>query len=273
MTDSKTILEQAAGIYLAAGKQYRDAMLQVGRLLHEYVLARLREGDLLNEAERREAGATRSRAVLDAARRLGVRAGRVNELIRTAMAEQLLGEGRGAGDLSYASVRHFGVLVARRRHKEVRRSRAGKAARRPDQPEPSDREVWVAREIKHGDPKALFRKHVEAGSLAKDIARDLCGMKVIYRGTQAQRLGRKRSGFVLEEKQSESQDPVAMARSATPKDLAEWIAALVAESEDPQAVIRELENLVRRGGNSPQAGREARIRDHAGRVALAGGVR
>lgn len=79
-------------------------------MLRQYVELRLSAGDGLSEVERIRVGASRQAATKDAAKGLRMSQLRVNELIRTAAAADLLGP---VGHLSYSCVRWLRLLVFR----------------------------------------------------------------------------------------------------------------------------------------------------------------
>lgn len=113
VVDPAILLDEAAGLWGTTKRGYRDGLIAVGRKLHQYLVARLRAGDAVNEAARRALKATRQHATRDAARRLGVGITRINELIRAATAADLLAPEEGLGSLSYSTVRAMRVMIYR----------------------------------------------------------------------------------------------------------------------------------------------------------------
>lgn len=102
MDRASELLERARSVYAACLRQYRDGLLEVGRLLHEFVLARV------------GTGGPRKRAVLEAAEGLGIDGDRVRRLIATAMVVEYLGGGLplGAG-IGHHAIYRFFVFVER----------------------------------------------------------------------------------------------------------------------------------------------------------------
>lgn len=218
--DPESILDEIEALWAATRRGYRDGMVRCGALLHRYVLARLRAADdpALNEADRRRLGATRQRAVRDAAARLGLKPSRVNDLIHAAMGVELLSDGGDCGLLSYGAVKALRLLVERLRRKEVRRSRGDEG------PPPSSREEWRVRPGLEKKGPALFRAAAAEGLPEAEVARRVRLLR------RPRRRGPREDGA--------REGVVEAVKTADPRDVAEMVLNLIGRSRDPAAVAR-----------------------------------
>lgn len=223
---SERLLAQAEDAFRSGRAGYRDAMVRAGRLLRDYVAARLREGDGLPEAGRRKAGACRGKATRDAADRLGTTNAKVNELIRVAAAADLLSGGRPVASLSYASLRCFRAVI----HRPARGLKCRRSLKDVGGPEASDRARWEVRPEYAGRAEALFREADAGGWGERRVTEALRGLRGAGRRKDDPRDEGGR-GF----------DPEEMARNSSPRDLADWVARVVGVSADPSAVMRLVE--------------------------------
>jgi len=201
-------------------------MVRAGRLLRDYVEARLREGDGLPEAGRREAGACRGKATRDAADRLGTTIDKVNELIRVAAVVDLLSGGEPVAALPYASLRCFRVVI----HRPARGLKCRRSLKDSGAAEASDRARWEVRPEYAGRAESLFREADAGGWGEKRVAEALREL----RGD-----GGKKDRF--RDEGGRGFDPEAMARNSSPRDLADWVARVVGLSSDPPTVMRLVE--------------------------------
>jgi hypothetical protein len=110
---SESLLAEADKLYRQASGQYRDGIICVGRLLHEFVIAYLIEGDSLPNHRRHKAKITRKTGVRLAAERLGVKPDRVHHLILIAMSADLLSDGGNVGNLAAETIYRFRVFICR----------------------------------------------------------------------------------------------------------------------------------------------------------------
>lgn len=107
---AESLLTKAAALYKRAEMDYRDNLLSVGRLLHEFVFTSLRATD---GRWRQHRPVTREGLMAEAAKKLDVRLHRVTELIIPAMTVDLLSGKGGYGNLGIRSLLRFGVLIHR----------------------------------------------------------------------------------------------------------------------------------------------------------------
>lgn len=223
---SERLLEQADNAFRSGRAGYRDAMVRTGRLLRDYVSLRLSEGDGLSEGARRKAGACRGKATRDAADRLGTTNDKVNELIRVAVAADLLSGGRPVVNLTYAAVRCFRAVI----YRPGSGLRCRRSLKDVGAIESSGRARWEVRPEYAGRAEALFREADAGGWGEKRVAaaiRELRGVGGVKESPREEP-GR---GF----------DPEAMARNSSPRDLADWVARVVGLSVDPPTVMRLVE--------------------------------
>jgi hypothetical protein len=249
---ASTLLDSAVALWSASRLRHRDALLEVGRLLHEYVLARLREGDGLNEADRYTARAVRKVAVEDAGAALGVTRQRVNALISVSQAVAcLLGPEPDLGSLPWHAVRPFSLLVTRARARRTRRARGEGGVRGGSNPpvpmpEGSSRETWAVRPGLEESAPALLRRAAAGGWHWRR-----CGEAVrLLRGTPAPAWTPA----------PESPPGPKDSADATPRDIAADLAGRVLRHPEAALVAALLrEELDRRlaaaAGSCPRCGR------------------
>lgn len=152
---STDLLTRAVELWTSTRRQYRDGLLEVGQLLHEFILSRLIEGDGKNEAQRALIGSCRRRAVRDAAVTLSTSVYRINELVRVAAVVDLLSDG-DCGGLSYSAIREFQRVIRRvGKGKETRRNL------RDSTWESSSRETWEVWPELAKEAPDLFRRSVD----------------------------------------------------------------------------------------------------------------
>ncbi len=116
MKTSSSILEEAKKLYHSGRESYRDALLGVGRLFHEYILARLVEGEGHSNRQRRRSTAARRRlAVTDLLAGMNIRRGRYQILLGAAMVVDVLAEGdmRRLGNLGQVAISRFARFLHR----------------------------------------------------------------------------------------------------------------------------------------------------------------
>ena len=242
--DGEDILERAANLYRAAAANYRDALLQVGQLLHEFILENLEIGQRMNKEERNRLGLNRGKLVLRCAIRLHTQVCNIHRYIMTAMVVKLLSDGMELGSFGHDAIRRFSVFIRRQR------------CQRDDQPV-TDRERWVIREGFEESAKALFRRAVKEGWGEDRVSKE--GRKCFPLADRAtNRRGRPKTESppprlsLTDEDDCENDVPEggwmgqikASARKASPGDVAELCMVLVRESRDPQGVLMRLEREI-----------------------------
>ncbi len=218
MVESEQLLLTAKSELQRAKRDYRDARLRVGDLMHRYLTVRLQEAHHMTEAERVKAGLTREKMVAGAARRLEVPSYTLHEILRVAAVVRVLSDDGKIGELSYQSLRHLSVLVKRMFQDYVR-----------GEP-PASAMVWVAKEC-NIDTKGFFRRAIDEGWGTDRVKCEMSYVNVARLG------GRKRK---RQRDQNQKSDLFVMARAASPKDLASLLQQLISMSENPTAVIELL---------------------------------
>jgi hypothetical protein len=218
------LLEQAKAAFLRGREAYRDAMLEAGRLLHEFILARLREGEGLDAPERVRRGLTRRSAVRAAGAALAVSPGMVSYLVATWAAVTLLGQGGPLGAMRHATAYAFRAFVRRA---------------------PADGEAWSVRPEYADAAVALFRRAVAEGWGWAEAADAVGGLR---RRPPANprprpavaRHGRNRLASVACPDGRAVEVLSKSAALASPGDLADMLFELLKQSEDPVFVAERL---------------------------------
>lgn len=213
------IIDEACNLWLSARKEWRDIKLEVGGMVHSYIVARLREeADSLNEAERRQLGVSRNALIADAARRLSTTSREVGFLIRSYQVVELLSDGGKIGSLSWTALLLFNKLVERVPGRALRytgsrtsgKERDRRTGELKDTVLPSEKERWrIAGPTKKN--VELFQRAVSEG-WDTDEVRSALGCKVC-----------KERGKKL----NKTTDLAEVAETSDPKDLAEMLVSLV----------------------------------------------
>ncbi len=220
------LLCAARKLWFSSRESYRDGLLEVGRLLQRFLLAKAADAAGLDRRQAADLGKCRSDAVLEAMKALRINRNRVYSLIATAKAVELLSEEGRLGKLSYASVAAFKHTVARKAD-DVKSwvTKSEMAAYR------TVREEWHVKDRLPFNPTYLFRKAAKESWTTIDIGR---AMRTAHALSPAAPAAPSANGppplSVLQE----------IARLATPRDLAEIIAGLISVSSDPKAVMEAL---------------------------------
>ncbi len=245
---SVEILRQASALYRVADADYRNTLLDVGRRLHDYVLAYLREADGLSarEAEKR----TRQQATANCAEALGTDDTRVCRLIVAHQVKELLADGGNVGQLSFTTILRFGRLIRRRvshRGDPVRPGRDGVSR--------AVNEIWEVnpqfgqRAVDH------FREAVRRGLNGSAVRAFLAELE--FRRDRRYRSARKivssvAEGWSLGSKPStdDNRPPLRLAqveklaRVASPRDVAEAIWEALENMPNARSIVAHLTNMV-----------------------------
>jgi hypothetical protein len=219
------ILERAKAAYHAAERNYRDALLETGRLLHEYVLERLREAAGMREWTRLQHGLSRRKCIEDAAKKLKTTPKRINSLIGTAQVPLLLGI-TDLGGISHVALYRFKCFLRR-----LTGGRQAYMGRTPDLPV-ANAETWEVR------PE--FKERA-ASLLRQAIAENW--IEVRTRGA-AKDLFAEFTSKLRRPQMPKWQGPVETVqksmKKASPGDVAQTCMRLVEAAEDPAAVALRL---------------------------------
>jgi hypothetical protein len=120
MTEIKTFAPTAAAILAGVAEllrttfvNYRDGKIEVGRQLHRYMLARIKEADGLSRRGRYREGISREEMIRDIAKSLKITDNKIRELIRVSQVVDLLTVDGDVGDMSYTVIRRFGRTIHR----------------------------------------------------------------------------------------------------------------------------------------------------------------
>ncbi len=225
MSDCSTaadFLARAKAVYSASIVNYRDALLETGRLLHEYVLAYLSEGGGACRDSRATMGITREKAVARAAAEFGVKPLRIRNLIIVSMTVSLIGRDVDLGSLGHNALRYFGYFV--------RRGYVGRTGL-----DATSVEEWFIREGFEEKAQALLRRAVAEG-FTQDKTRIEC-VRIFG--------GRKTAKPRRSIKTKKPFEQLACAASkAAPRDVAEACVELVEKAEEPEAVVAHLRTML-----------------------------
>lgn len=224
---SATILAEAAQRWATARDQYRDEAIAVGRLLHRYVVARLEEGNNLNEEKRREVKALRCQAIQDAAVNLCLYRTKVNELIRIAAVVDLLSEGP-LGTLSYSALRVFRAVIHRAQRGQPL-PRTKKDLQSAACITPAQLEEWSIRPEYRKWAQPLFRQAVAEGWDTYRVGSELAKRSKPRRTRGSIRRNELDDKPILV-------DLDDLAKVGSPRDLADMITSLIRRCTDPVAV-------------------------------------
>ena len=226
MSKKDELLAQAKTLYCRGETGYRDTRLELGRVLHEYVLECLCEGERFDEVDRHLRGITRAKIIKGLAGELRCLSKELREIIQTAMTVQLFGGDLGA--FSWMKLRFFNCFVER-----IRGTRTSCIGR--DGPAVSSLEEWRLKPAFAEKAKALFRLTVERNSTHEEIR---TAVLELFSGPGARPNCRRHRRT----KRQEAALDVLKAgmKHASPGDVAETCLQLIAASEDPWAVAQHL---------------------------------
>lgn len=238
---SEALLREASSLLSATDQERRQVLLHVGELLHDYILARLREGQGLPEARR----VKREGCVRDAASALNMKTTRVHDLMHVAMAARLLFTDLDLGTLAWSVVRLFKTQVQRRKITRERTARSRYT--NPGKADPSEREVWY---VVSGTPHPARRAMTRIVSEGYNWAQSMAYLKTLTpqdgpkneRGEPVSQRRAENYHHANKERRAlptpEIKKHVAFA--ATPRDLAETVAGMILGNADPTAVLEQL---------------------------------
>lgn len=237
-TTSAELLQQAKDAYRLGFINYREAMLETGRLLHEFVLAWLREADAKTVWDRTKNKITRQEAIKKASVELDLSIRNTNMAIITWAVFELIAE-RDVGELTYSGLEPFCVFVERRVCKDGHKSST-----------PSESEQW---QIKPGwaeDARKLFSQaRGERWGRQKGMARlrDVFHRKRETPCRKVTPAKRVRGGARGVDKRLSFMELAEKSVSvASPGDVAEMCMTLVDKAEDPQAVAFRLQSMLQK---------------------------
>ncbi len=245
------LLAEAKLIYDCDRISHRDELLAVGRLLHLYILARLKTAAGMSEPDRLRAKLTRVESVRLAAAGLVIGRNRIKELISTAMAVDLLSEDGHCGGLGFSVLAPFAVLV-------TRETGAKSYGDRTDQ-RIEDTEVWKIKPAMKDAGIAFFRQAVRESltqmQIKKGLAEVTAGKRRCDPSKHANRdsvqpcaeedRNHKEENWIREEDdRTRASHRAKAAKVAAPKDVAEMCLELVEAAESPEAVIAHLKTML-----------------------------
>lgn len=176
MQSSTDILSQIKLLWGNTRAKYRDGMIELGRLIVQYIRSRFRDAVTMNESERVKAGITRYAILKRVMSELGLSNTKVNEIIRTGAAADLLTDGN-YGTLSYSSFRTMRVLIYRsNKGKQLRRVKIrhneGYTERGPTI-EPDQVEIWEIKTAVKDVAKPFVLRAISEGWTDKQLRENI----------------------------------------------------------------------------------------------------
>lgn len=153
--EASALLEKAKVAYRGGRANFRTCLLETGRLLHQYIIAFLHQGDGMQDYERLPRKITRRQAVVNASTALELTRHRINELIAVAMVVDLLWDGSDLRNAWHGTLTRFRGFVTRKKGDEE--SDYGP----PDGPDVWESEIWTAHPKFESEARALLRRAVD----------------------------------------------------------------------------------------------------------------
>lgn len=248
-SQSEALLNELSDVWQKGVGDYKEMRIRVGRMLHEYVLQGLREGDAIpKESERVRLGLTRQALVDRAGGRMGLKEAAVNNLIRCAAVVDLLSDGGYTGKLSYTSIRTFRAVIERiGKGKDVVRSINPRATTNTSCTVAlSSKEEWQIRPKCTEWAAALFRRAVGDNWSIQRVDDELA-LKLMVRPNKSSPstgLPPKRRDHVIRD--VTPPNTVDIAQQAHPRDLAEMVVGMVLSSPDPDTVLKLVLEAIRK---------------------------
>lgn len=151
MESSVNILESARQLYNLAIGNYRDHLLKVGHLIHDYVVAVLTETSQYSHSHPKRVGRNRNTALKTMAETLGCDDAKVRTMLCTSMAVALFNpKNAPLKDVRYTNLAQFRLLIHRRRE--------GKSGMDVT---PIEQEQWFIKPDLHEQGSKLFQMAVD----------------------------------------------------------------------------------------------------------------
>lgn len=200
-------LEQAKAIYDSHAGQHRDKMLEVGRLLSRFVKASI--GD----------GKERWLIIREMVDSMGVSSQYLRQIIVSAAAVDLLGNGQDLGKICHGSLRHFDLFIRRDGLRHGRNAC----------------EEWAVKPEYAVKAKALFAQAVREKWSEMKTRREV--KKVFKCPFKSGRKAKPAEGTFA------SQFKESLAK-ASPGDVAEACMSMLASCENPERAIACLESRI-----------------------------
>lgn len=232
---SDDILNRVEALWRSSNAAYRDALLEVGRLLHDFILVYLEENydrtRKLNDGQ-----GWRDVAVALCASRLNITARRVNHLVMAAMAVQLLSENGDVGNLPWDTIRRMGRLVCRN-------SLGGRPLRKGETP--AIFENWSIKDEFKDTAKTHFQVAVRENWTIKQTRNLMLSLNDGEAKDNAAEYRSEKRRRRTETQEDAFKVLARLAQAASPKDAAELLFDLIRETESPQAIVSHLQQLAK----------------------------
>lgn len=223
------ILQRASAVLSKSRKAHRDARLEVGGLLREYLIEWLKGVDDQTRDNRNKLNLSRRHAIKRAAQVLNTSPRAINEFVRNYNVVRLLADGGNVGSITYSTISAFSVLISFPPGMYRRSVNSQGNA-------PSVREEWfVIPPVEEN--VSLFREAVfdswtveKARKVLREREKNKRGSKNVVRAYNNVALTREVEQFRPEE----------MVRCASPGDTVEVLYSMVMSAEDPLSIVERL---------------------------------
>ncbi len=223
------LLETARSILSSAEASYRDALLRLGGVLHEFVVTFMLQGDQV-PAVRRDAF-TREKAIRAAADGLRQPMPRISSLIATAMTVPLLSDGGNVGALCWNAIQRFACLVRRRRPDRDIGFRPGRNGLSL-----AASEEWVVKEEFEGRAQEVFRRAVADG---------VSNTEAKARAIEVTQSKHAAAAFYQKKRRKETAESVAkVAAVAAPGDIAGMLFEGIRDHPEASVIVAHLSRMV-----------------------------
>ncbi len=234
MESSASILERVRLLHEAGEQNHRDCLLEIGRLLHEFILAYLREGDELPKHARVKVGITRHRAFLLAAEKMETTPKRISRLLGVAMTDNLLGKGAVVRP-KWTVIREFQVFIHRKLACGLKFY-----SNCPSSQDISASEDWFLKEEYKQTATELWYRAINENWSVETAVKSI---QAVFSETGKSR--RKKGPRIPKQARSPLQSLARAASLASPGDIAEMCMELILKAENPQAVAAVLEGRLK----------------------------
>lgn len=227
------LLAKAKKEYQQAFAHWRDALVEVGKTLHEFVLARLKEGDAFGICKRHRMKITREVIIREAAAELGANERKVRTLLWAWQVVRLLGKG-SPGNVPFDGIVRFRLLVRRMKPADGVHHLKGEAS--------LGEQYRIRPGFEESGPELFRRASAESwrGDDCQREVRKILRSKGVPEAPQKGKTGKRKKGHNPTAGQHSRQACAEAVKHAAPGDVAEMCMELVKASADPWQVAQRL---------------------------------
>ncbi len=241
------LLKEVQITYWRSGRVWRDALLDCGAKLHNYILAYVKEGEGLSEDRRFQNRLTREQAVKNAAAALQIKRRNVLEMVQGIAVVRLLADDGQVGTLVWKSILEFATLLCRRTGSFNDHAARVVAGRNGESV--TAIEEWEVRSKHDGAAQALFRQVVATDHLTREQIHAMI-LQLRTGGTQRPYYNPTVGQMVSDDEEEGTPETFerqqAAARLASPGDVADMCLALIEKARDPVAVALRLRVMLQK---------------------------